>query len=582
MRTKFIKILAIVMALMLLGGCAGQDSGGQYSLYVCSANEGSVICSVDGAESVADGQPVTVSATANEGYTFVGWSKGGYLEDYGELVSEDAQYTFTKNGRTRYYANFVGENQVLVCYHANGGTINDAASRNGVLIQKLTMQNHQYPMTLPQNGTISREGYVLTEYASQPDGSGTVTNIGQRAFDDNKIVHLYAQWSRETDIAAFTFQEVEDYYYVSNYVGTDTVITIPSAFNGKPVKGVASNAISSGTLKTLIIPKSVTTLQTNAFAGCSSLTTVYLYDSVVEMTDGSFAGCPIQKVCLNSVYDQYYYAQGVGKLELLYSQKNTDINRLVVLSGSSSTMGLDSQHLQNNLTKQYSVVNFALQIAIPGSFTMRLIENYLQAGDVVLWAPECELKQFNNALTTMAFVKFDGAFTAFRNVDIREFRYFFDSMAMYALAKAYDTENLDIAQKQFYHAYGDEGNQHTQQDFASNYQFKSPTERTEMTDTVYQRINAAIDSLKNRGVTVYLSFAPFSTEACAGTVTDAMMDTYSTTLAQKLHAVCIASQSDHNYAKKYFYEMFHMTAEGKQVRTERLIAELNAQFAKEG
>ena len=66
------------------------------------------------------------------------------------------------------------------------------------------------------------------------------------------------------------------------------------------------------------------------------------------------------------------------------------------------------------------------------------------------------------------------------------------------------------------------------------------------------------------------------------TVTKEDLDAYSQAIASKLHVVCISTQSNHDYEAKYFFEMFHMTQEGKEIRTKRLAEEINAQIAKEG
>lgn len=55
---------------------------------------------------VEKGTQITLSAEANEGFTFVGWYKSVNDQDE-ELISADATYTFTVNERTYVYAKFV-------------------------------------------------------------------------------------------------------------------------------------------------------------------------------------------------------------------------------------------------------------------------------------------------------------------------------------------------------------------------------------------------------------------------------------------------------------------------------------------
>ena len=55
---------------------------------------------------VEKGTRITLTAVANEGFTFVGWYKS-VNDQTEELISADATYTFTVNERTYVYAKFV-------------------------------------------------------------------------------------------------------------------------------------------------------------------------------------------------------------------------------------------------------------------------------------------------------------------------------------------------------------------------------------------------------------------------------------------------------------------------------------------
>ena len=55
---------------------------------------------------VEKGTKITLTAEANEGFTFVGWYKSDN-DQTEELISADATYTFTVTERTYVYAKFV-------------------------------------------------------------------------------------------------------------------------------------------------------------------------------------------------------------------------------------------------------------------------------------------------------------------------------------------------------------------------------------------------------------------------------------------------------------------------------------------
>lgn len=585
MRIKQLGLWALILIgiIVCLDGCNSQPVNSDIpyhdSLFEYNISVGEVDCSVDDYLNITDGETVTLTAKARQGYYFAGWTKGAYLESYGEIVSENEEYTFTKSNE-KYFANFIRDGEVFVCYYSNGGEINHSEAKDNCFIQKVKLGEHLYPTTIPQNGTFIREGFVLKEYSANPDGTGIITNIGQRAFYDSKIIQLYAQWSPETDTNKFTFSNINDGVYITCYIGEDEILTIPTKYNGQDVIGIAEGAITSKTVKTVVIPETVKVVKEAAFKDCSSLKTVYIYDTVTEMNDDSFTGCPITTVCLNSVYEQKYYAEGCGKLELLFSQKNGTDNRIVVLSGSSGIFGLDAKLLQSLLNRDFKVVNFGLQVAIPATFSMKIMNSFLHSGDIVLLAPECEFKQFGNTLSTNAFIKYDGVYTAMRNVDVREYSSFFTALSLYSMAKISAT-NLYNETDQFFYENGDLPHSCVYEPFAPTYVFKSPTEREEMTPEVYKAFNDSIHELNENEVKVYLSFAPFCTEACKDEVTANDLDAYSKSLADNLDVICISTQSSHDYPMEFFFEMFHMTAEGKQIRTEKLSQELNAQFDKE-
>lgn len=586
-------LLAVIMLILVLTSCGndrivGSDSSiYPISLYKSETDAGDISCTDTEGNIVAfveEGDMLRLSIETKEGYRFAGWSKGDYLVNGGEWVSEESSFTFAVERGTMYYANVLKENEVLMLYYANGGTVNGENSQNAdVLAQVIDLGIHKYPTTLAQDGTFTREGYNIVEYTSEADGSGVVTNIGQRAYVPNDgTVRLYVQWAKESDTSLFSFEDQGDGYVVTQYTGDETVLSVPAQYNGKDVIGIGAQAVASANIETVVFPSTIRCIQDGAFEGCTSLKKLYLFDTITEMTDESFAGCPIQTVCLNSVYANKYHAEGSGKLELLHYGKDTENSRMIVISGSSGVYGLDSELLQSSLEKDYTVVNFATQIGIPNTFAMSIIKPYLNEGDVIVLAPEIEISQFCNSLTTYTFLKFDGAYTQIRNVDITKFDGFFSALSMFSLAKEVDYDSINDESKQFYSENGDTpADKYEHQDFPATYTFISPVDHPDMTDSMYKQYNAVLDEMEKMGVTCYLSFAPFCTEACEGTVSDEMLDAYSDTFGEKLHAVKISNQSDHNYSKEYFFEMFHMTNEGKTVRTKQLIADLNAQFAKE-
>ena len=60
------------------------------------------------------------------------------------------------------------------------------------------------------------------------------------------------------------------------YESVNTIITIPSKIDGITVTGIGSWVFEELTnLKAIVIPSTVTTIESDAFTGCNSLETVY-------------------------------------------------------------------------------------------------------------------------------------------------------------------------------------------------------------------------------------------------------------------------------------------------------------------
>ena len=181
-------------------------SGGSYTITVSAnpTNGGTVT----GGGSYNQGQSCTVSATANNGFTFTNWTENG------SVVSTQANYTFTVTGNRNLVANFQGQQQsytiTVSANPTNGGTVTGGGSYNqgqqctvsatpatGYTFLRWTENgsivstNANYTFTVTGNRNLvaqfQQQNYTISVSAN-PSNGGTVSGGGAYHYGDNCTV----------------------------------------------------------------------------------------------------------------------------------------------------------------------------------------------------------------------------------------------------------------------------------------------------------------------------------------------------------------------------------------------------------
>ena len=201
---------------------------------------------VTGGGTYQQGQSCTVSATANNGYTFTNWTENG------NVVSNNRDYTFTVNGNRTLVANFSQQNYTInvSADPALGGTVTGggafhygdnctvmATANNGYTFTNWTENgnvvstNASYSFTVNGNRTLvahfTAQSYTITATADPTEG-GTVAGGGTFTYGQSCTLtatpaanYTFVNWTRGglqvSTEASYTFTVTSSANYVAHF-----------------------------------------------------------------------------------------------------------------------------------------------------------------------------------------------------------------------------------------------------------------------------------------------------------------------------------------------------------------------------
>lgn len=241
--------------------------GGSYTITVSAnpSNGGTVT----GGGSYNQGQSCTVSATANNGFTFTNWTENG------SVVSTQANYTFTVTGNRNLVANFQGQQQsytiTVSANPTNGGTVTgggvyqqgqqctvSATPATGYTFLRWTENgtqvstNANYTFTVTGNRNLvaqfQQQNYTISVSAN-PSNGGTVTGGGAYHYGDNCTViatpangYTFLRWTENgnqvSTNATYTFTVTGNRTLVAQFQQQSYTITATAnPTNGGTVTG---------------------------------------------------------------------------------------------------------------------------------------------------------------------------------------------------------------------------------------------------------------------------------------------------------------------------------------------------------
>jgi len=574
------------------------DSPAKVKFFADTAGQGGTVSASADMGWIYEGTLLSLAAVPEEDYRFAGWTLEKTLAEGGTLLSQSPKLEHILEGHTFLYANFaslkeetVKENTahgtMRITYHANGGVY------RGTDVEVVPMEvgrYHVFENSLPAKDYFVREGYQLIEYNTKPDGSGDAYGLGSKiASAPDEDVTLYCIWAKESDSSLFTWETVNGGLALTSYSGNEDTVVIPESVGGKPVLRVRKGAFKNKTFTTMVIPKSITHVESGAFGCTEKFTTLYLFDNITSIPDDAFTNLKgFRNVRLNAAHTPMFTDQMEGsfckKWEKLVSAKLAGKKVFVLVSGSSSFYGFNSPLMEELIGSGYTVVNYGTNASTPIMFYLELVTNYVEEGDIVVFAPEQTANAMGESqITWKLFRGIEYYYNAWRDVDMRRYTHFFSSLTEFNTyrvgAKGDYTTESDIVTE-----YGDRINvmeyNRDNYRYGNTFRFNSVL----ITGKRKENINWALQKMVDDGISVYVSCAPHNVLSVhKSDNNDAVFDAYMAGLRESVCVPVISDIRDYLMEGRLMYDSdWHTNGYGRDIRTRRLYEDLAAQREKEG
>ena len=298
-----------------------------------------------------------------------------------------------------------------------------------------------------------------------------------------------------------------------------------------------------------------------------------------------FLSVAMYVVLSEPVYNETYSAALIDKMERL---KTTEGRKIVVIGGSSVAFGLDSELMQQYVG--LPVVNFGLYAALGSLLMLDLAEEYINEGDVVIFAPEMDkqaLSLYFSAGNTLRAV--DGSFEILRGVDTEHYAALIGGTWDFAADKIRlgddgDTfSTLGIYKRSSFSEYGDidiPRAENVMQGYydRNNLPMLSPECYGDELDELGAYLREYVQRLPN-GAKMYLSFSPINSLSVDPSLTDSDVSWFGEYVAERLGLPTISYIEDYVLEPGYFYDTnFHLNDVGARLRTILLARDLKLEL----
>lgn len=569
-----------------------------------------------------------VETSEPDGLTFLGWSLGKPLRDGEEPLSTDLGYSFRLfESPTYLYANFKNlyPAETTVTYHLNGGT-SDAGE---TFVRTVDTSYFTAPNTLYNAGGFVREGFVLLEYNTEPDGTGDAYSPGEKANAVDGRLDLYCIWAPvssgfETANETVNYGEKDrwgryPYSYsgvsITGYTGDDETLVIPEKIDGKEVVSIKAGAFQNKSFTTLVLPRTLRKIEDGAFIGCSNLKTLYMGDGILSISNAAFDSATYENWSefrlfsttaprFASSYDGGYRVKWDRLMRGVASGKKL----VVFVSGSSSLHGISTDYLDRLLGDEYFVVEYGTVRTTNNMVYTEAVAHFLEEGDTVIYAPENSIYQFGcPAITFRLFRDLESSQNVWRYIDVRNYENLFGAFQEYQDARWARKAETYTDHPTYYDKNGDFQNEkHADYcedyapDFQNNHGYFTVTlnDKVNSVSTVTQQISLSnpdqwvdigtyasdvrrvLDKVRATGAQVFFGFCPVNENALTEEAkTKEQQAAFDALVSETFGIELLGSCSDHIYRWQYMYKGsdgsdFHLNDYGRAINTYKVYLRL--------
>ena len=584
-----LRVLYCMLMITLLMGCGEvlQPDRDQRIRVFLQEVEGYTV--ENNGQFVAPGEDAVFTLTLDRGIALTATDyEGNYrMETKGRtviLTLEDIRYpTRVTLGLTYHYAQLT--------YHANGGYPLQGLENS--VTKSVSLSVHTRPNTDTGTDLFARAGHTLLCWNTEPDGTGTRVSLGSRVTTAQGRVELYAQWVPWADPEDFIWTAA-DTVTITGYKGNADFLVIPEILDGREVTAIAAGAFAGCTAETVVLPKSMDTVEAGAFRDCA-MTELVLFDNIIEIGDDCFPGCEnLQTLYINAIEAPYGYLYRkescyADKVDLLINAQGKP--KLVCYGGCSMWYNLDGAMFQGAFGGEYTVINMALNGTVNSLVQMQIMERLLEPGDIFFHTPELSSRQQLLTNTQMSeadkylWCGIENNYDLFSWVDLRTVEGVFDSLVFYLESKT--------GQATYAQVYQDELGQTFMDATGSVAFFRNSTEEA-LGDRVYldpsrveslELLKNYYDRYQSRGVRVYLSYACVNLDAVPVDQQDnaqSLEESFAAAVAAMEGPVLISNMEDFFYHNQAFYDTnYHLRTQQLKENTAVWLRDLQAALERE-